>query len=173
VIILVLSFALAVVVAVSFRVTSANQESGGGAYVAEAAQTYWVWTGTEDRLVPSPAPATVSTTVSAPTVLPSAPTAWAINTPTVGHTAIRWIFQEKVTAPVNTEIENAFTIALTGASITIKTYVETQSTAPGTALLFSFFYDPGGFAPNFNPPRFVIESVQVTASQCASIGSCP
>ncbi len=157
------------VASAAFTVTNSTTEVGGGNYHATNGIAYWTETSVGVSTVPGTLPTVLSATVTAPTVLAGAATTYAINTPTAGDLAHYWKFTEATTAPVNTEVELAFTVS-TGAGITqVTSYVETQATAPGAAIVFTLLYDLGSPASG----TITLNSVTEVSQQCSAVGTCP
>ncbi len=163
------SAVLGSVLAASAQVTSGTAERGQGAYVSETGQAYWTWRDSQIRVVPTPVPAAVSLLAAAPTRLPGAPTSYMINAGVAGATAVRWQFTEATTAPVSTELELRFAVGLSATAVHITAYVETQAAHIGAAIVFTFYWDAGAFAPG----TITIETIQATVLVCTSIGTCP
>ncbi len=157
------------VASAAFTVTNSTTEIGSGNYHGTAGITGWSETSVGVTTVPGTVPAVLSTTVGGPTVLPGAATTYAINAPTAGDLAHYWKFTEATTAPVSTELELAFTVS-TGTGITaVTSYVETQTTAPGAAIVFTLLYDLGSPAGG----TITLNSVTEVSQQCAAVGTCP
>lgn len=151
------------------QVTQGPVENSQGAYVAQAGLTYWTWHATILDTIPTPVPASASTTVAAPTVLPGAGTSYDINPSTAGAQAVRWQFSEGTTAPVSTEIELRFVAGLNGPSSSIRIYLETQTLPPVGALTFYLYWDAGAFPP----ASLTVETMQITVLACTAVGTCP
>lgn len=158
-------------VAASFSIGLGSTETGSGAYHPTTQLTYFAEVDSGVGVVPAPAPTTLSTTVGAPTVLPAAATNYGVNTATAGDVGQFWKFTEATTAPVNTELVLRFSVS-TGAGPTVTTvtaYVETQATAPGSAITFVLYFDLGAVSAGSITLNNVLEITQ----QCSAVGTCP
>ncbi len=145
---------------------------GEGVYVGTTNLAYWTQLGTFARQVPNPVPARVSTTVGAPTVLPGAGTIYMLNGGAAsGDNDVRFDFQEATSAPVSHEIEITFTIdaGLGGAPTVVTAYIETQASAPGSPITFTFLYDLGFGTPG----SLEVSTFKQVTQSCTAIGTCP
>jgi hypothetical protein len=160
------------VMAASFTVTVGNTENGGGTYHATSSLTYWTEASVGVATQPGTLPTALSTTLATPTVLAGAATNYAVNPPALNDLAHYWKFTEAVTAPINTELELAFTVS-TGAGPTITAvtvYVETQGAAIGTPITFALYYDLG--SPSSG--TITLNAVTEISQQCQVAGTtCP
>ena len=170
------AFALLAVVAgfsmaASFAVTQGPAIQGSGVYHGTNTITWWTDTSEAVAVQPTPLPTTLSTTVTAPTVLAAAAANYGVNAAVAGDVGQAWKFTEATSATANTELELAFTVS-TGTVPTVTTltvYVETQATIPGTATVFVFYYDLGSPAT----ATITLNSVMEIAQQCSAVGTCP
>jgi hypothetical protein len=144
-------------------------EQGQGTDVGEKTPAYWVWEAAQIWGMPAPLPPRISTTAATPTVLPAASASFRINPAIAGNTSIRWEFRETIAAPGSTELELRFTAGLTGAAVSITSYVETRPGVLPGALTFFLYWDAGAFTP----ARVTVETMQVTVLVCTSVGVCP
>lgn len=151
------------------QVTQGPVENSQGAFVSQQGTTYWTWAATILTVIPTPAPAAASTTVTAPTRLPAGGTSYVINPSTAGAEAVSWQFTEGTTSPVSTELEFRFVAGLSGPSSAIRIYLETQTVAPGVATTYLLYWDAGTFPPT----SLTIETMQVTVLACTAVGTCP
>ncbi len=157
-------------VAASFTVSQGTTETGGGAFHGTASLTYWTETSVGVGSEPSTLPTVISTTVGTPTVLASG-TSYAVNTPVATDVVHFWKFTEASGAPASTELELQFTVS-TGATPTITqvtSYIETQATSPGTAIVFEIYYDLG--SPSTG--TITLNSVTEISQVCSAVGTCP
>jgi hypothetical protein len=155
----------------SLTISQGATETGGGAYHGAAALSYWSETAVGIATQPSTLPTALSTTATGPTVLAGAATNYAINTPVTGDVAHYWKFTEAAGAPVSTEVEIQFSVS-TGTTVTVTSvtdYIETQGTAPGTAIVFTLYYDLG----NPSGGTITLDSVTQISQQCSGVGTCP
>jgi hypothetical protein len=158
-------------VAAAFTVQQGNTETGGGAYHGTSSLTYWTETSVGVGSEPSTLPAVISTTVGTPTVLGGAAANYAVNTPVATDVVHFWKFTEAAGAPVSTELELQFTVS-TGAGPTITqvtSFVETQATSPGAAIVFTIYYDLGSPASG----TITLNSVTEISQTCSAVGNCP
>jgi hypothetical protein len=146
-------------------------ETGGGNYVNTAALTWWTLSANPGAVgvVPAAVPASVSTTVTIPTVLPAAGTNYMVNTGTAGHIAQLMKFTEATTAVANTEIETLIVVNTGTGTTTVTMYVETQSTIPGTAQTFVFYIDVG----DASAATVTINYAEQISQPCSAVGTCP
>lgn len=149
---------------------SHQSETGQGVYASQSTVNGWTFLGLSRWSVPTPAPARLSSTVGAPTVLGGASGSYAMNAPTAGDPAVSWNYTEAALLPISTEYE--FTVKVgtsgTGGTTTLKVYAETQLLHL-TALSWEFFYDLGTGSSTALP----IDTIQITVQTCTSIGTCP
>ena len=158
-------------VAASFTISQGNTETGSGAYHGTSSITYWTETSVGVGSEPSTLPTVLSTTVATPTTLAGATANYAVNAPTATDVVHFWKFTEAAGAPVSTELELQFTVS-TGAVPTITqitSYVETQATSPGAAIVFVIYYDLG--SPSAG--TITLNSVTQISQQCSAVGTCP
>ncbi|MCI4363886.1 MAG: hypothetical protein L3K13_06265 [Thermoplasmata archaeon] len=155
----------------SITITS-QSETGNGDYTGANALNYWTETSVGLSGPPGVLPSTLSGTVGTPTVLAGASGNYGINTIVSGDTEQFFRFSETTSAPVNTEVEVIFTVntgAGAGTNVVTTTYIETQTSAPGSTLVFTLYYDLGSAAS----ANIILNSAQQTSVQCGSVGSCP
>jgi hypothetical protein len=170
-------FALGILLAASAlgsSLTFANlpSQKENSAYSSDTNLNYWTETFVEATTIPTGL-TVVSQTAAVPTRLASSPTPYSLKTgSTVGDAAIAIEFTEQINATVNTEIEIRFTIGeITGAVASVTVYVETQTTIPGGAQTYTFYYDEGASATSTT--NFLVQADNQQSLQCASVGSCP
>ncbi len=171
VVLLLVAFGIGYAVAASLTITNGAGENGSGVYHASSTSPAW-WSefSAGASTVPSGL-STLSATAGTPTVLAAASASYAINTPTAGDIGFLWKLQETTAATVNTELELIFQLNTGGGAGTltsVTSYVETQSSAPGSTLTFSVYFDLG--AGSSGP---IVQNVLVIWQQCASVGNCP
>jgi hypothetical protein len=161
---------LGLTAALGTQILHGANESGQGSEVTQHSVVYWSWDATVITVIPNRAPALVSHVVAAPTRLPRfVGTSYAINTPTVGQTAVAWTFTEATTAPRSVEFVITFVDGLAGPVSTIDAYLETSARAPLAALNFVFYWDAGAAAAT----GLAISTMTVTVQACTAIGVCP
>jgi hypothetical protein len=160
---------LGIAAAVGTQITPGPTETGQGAYVTEHALPYWVWHETALTTIPPFVPGRVSTTVTAPSVLPRGAASYTINAGVAGQTAIAWTFDETAGAPRLTEIAITFLDGLTPPATSVTIYVETNFAAPPGTVAYVFYWDAGTFTPG----GLDIETMTATALACPAIGTCP
>jgi hypothetical protein len=151
------------------QLSAGSAEVGGGADVGETGLAFWQWEATQLWLIPATVPPALSTSVVTPTRLPAAGTSYVVNAAAAGANAVRWEFHEGAGAPTSNEIELRLLVGLSGVTSSLRVYIETQTTAPRATLTFYLFWDAGGSTPS----ALTLESMQVDALLCASVGTCP
>ncbi len=157
--------------AASFTVTNGPGINGGGNYEATNAITFWTEASAGVAIIQTPVPATLSATITAPTVLAGAATTYSVNAATANDVGQFWKFTEAGGATASTELEIAFTVS-TGTGPTVTTviaYVETQTAPPAGATTFTIFYDLGSPAGG----TITLNSVSELSQQCSAVGTCP
>jgi hypothetical protein len=159
------------VMAASFAITQGTTETGSGVYHGTSALTYWTEASAGVATQPGVAPTALSLTVGTPTVLPAAATNYAVNAWTLNDIGHFWKFTEATSAPVSTEVELQIAVS-TGSPATVTNtavYIETQSTAIGSAVTFTLWYDLGSPAT----ATITLNSVTQVSEQCTAVGACP
>lgn len=155
----------------SLTISSGSSESANGNFESTNSIAWWTQSSVGLSSTPSTVPTSISTTAGSPTVLGATATSYLIGSGTAGDVAHFFKMSESTSAPVSTEIEIVFTIS-TGSTPTTTTstvYLETQSTAPGSALTFTLFYDLGSAGSG----TIVLNSVQEISQLCSAVGTCP
>jgi hypothetical protein len=151
---------------------SSNSETGNGDYTGATALSYWTETSVGLSGPPGALPTTLSGTVGTPTVLAGASGNYGVNTVVSGDTEQFFRFSETTSAPVSTEVEVSFTINTgsgSGTNAVTTVYIETQTSAPGSTLVFTLYYDLGSAAS----ANIILNSAQQTSVQCSAVGTCP
>ena len=166
VVVLVAGVALA-----ALTVTSTPFEALGN-YQANTSLNFWTETMVASTTIPSPAPHAVSTTVASPSTLPTSSTNYGLNAGTVGHAAVEYTYNLYANETAGTEIELTFTIGTqTGATVTVKGYVETPTgPAPGGTIVINFYYDLGTAAGSSS---LLVTTEDQTSQKCSAVGTCP
>jgi hypothetical protein len=159
--------ALLVGVALGATVIQGGTESGGGMAEQTSFLSWLAVNSVRADTIPGPIPASVSTSASSPTVLPSSNESFLLGTGHVSDSALRWDLQMS-SPPPSTEAEVTFEVvnATTGAVTIFSAFVESPSTPPSNTPLMSFYLDDG-------TESVVLAGETVVAQQCAGIGSCP
>lgn len=155
----------------SLRVVHGTAEHGGGTVVALGGLPPW-WTGNRvlATTVGTPVPTALNTTPSAPTVLPSANVTYLLNSGTSGAAGVAAGYLELPGPPAKTEVELAFTFAVTGGTAFLfKGYIETAAVGPTFPVLVRFLYVTG----SVSLVPLTVTSVTVTSQLCSAVGSCP
>jgi hypothetical protein len=131
----------------------------------------WKETGAVLSVTPTPKPAALGTAAGAPTRLAAAAAGYLLDAGTAGDTALAWSFSEAVGLGTNLEIELDFTIHWTrggtAEASTLTVYVETQATAIGAAVVFTFYFDAGAAT------GILFASEYALSQSCATVGACP
>jgi len=142
----------------------------GGNYAADNGISWWTVATNpiSVTIVPSSVPTAASTTVGTPTTLPATGQSYGVGTLTAGDIAQTFKFSEATSAATSTELEITFTLS-TSSVTTTTVYVETQSTAPGTAQTWVFYMDAGSAAS----ASVTINYAEQVSQQCSSVGTCP
>jgi hypothetical protein len=155
-------------------VTNSSQ-SGNGNYVGAGNIPWWSDANTPAaavKVIPSSGTSAVSVVQGTNTLLPSSATSYTVGTVTAGDIAEVLVFSELSSASLSTFFEVVFTLS-TGAGPTVTTttaYLETQATAPGGTILFTFYLDAGSASSS----SVTINSVQQISQLCGSTAaSCP
>jgi hypothetical protein len=159
------AFAIGFVFAAGITFTTGGAENGLGSSHTTTSPAWWSETsvGIGTQGVP---PTTLSSAVGTPTVLAAASASYDINTGTAGDWVHFWKFQETTGAPTSTELELQFTVVESSTTVQTTAYVETQTTAPGSTLTFTVYYDLGSATVTLN-------SVVEVAQTCSAVGTCP
>lgn len=155
----------------SLTINSGGTEAGNGNYETTSSISWWTQSTVGLAAFPSGSPTALSSAVATPTVLAASAQNYPINTGTAGDVAHYFKMTESTGAPTSTELEMVFSIS-TGSTPTITTvtvFLESQTSAPGSALTFTLYYDLGSAAS----ASIVLNSVQQISQQCSSVGSCP
>jgi hypothetical protein len=155
----------------ALTISQGPAESAGGNFESTNSIAWWSQASVGLTSVASPLPTQLATTSSSPTVLAATGQAYLINTGAAGDVAHFFKMTESTSAPVSTEIEVVFTVS-TGLSpviTTVTVFLESQSTAPGTAQTFVLEYDLG--SPT--SASIVLNSVEQISQQCTAVGTCP
>ncbi|MCI4342004.1 MAG: hypothetical protein L3K11_06525 [Thermoplasmata archaeon] len=151
---------------------NSGTETGNGNYTGATALNYWSESSVGLAGAPGALPSALSQSVAAPTVLAGASASYGVNTQTAGDTEQFFKFAETSAAPVNTEVEVVFTVntgAGAGSTTTVTVFVETQSSAPGSTLTFTLYYDLGSAAS----ANLILNNAQQVSQQCSAVGTCP
>lgn len=163
-------FASGYAVAAGLTIVNGTAENGSGVYhTATNSPPWWSESAVGFNLVPAGL-TTLSGSAAAPTRLAAASSSYAINGPTTSDVGHHWNFQETTAATVNTELELQFELATGGGGgYTLQTvFVETQTSAPGSTLTFTMWFDLG---TGDSSPR--ADNVQVIWLVCSAVGTCP
>ena len=158
----------------SLTVSNSTGSTGNGNYLSDSSLAYWGLSATNPTTVgvaPSGGLTAVSTTLATPSQLNGGGgTLYSVGTVTTGDIVQILRFSETTSAPLSTEVEINFSIS-TGSGLTTTTaYIETQASAPGSTLTYSFYLDAGSAASSSVMINYAIQISQ----QCSVLDTtCP
>jgi hypothetical protein len=148
-----------------------GNETAAGQGDATTYLTDWQQTGSLLGAVPAPLPAVLSAVNTAPTLLPTANTAYLVAAGIIGHEAAEWTFTESPGIGKSLEIEIDLQIqASVGAVVTTHAYtlyVETPAVALGATYTFTVYWDAGAAAGVTLVSQFALSQA------CVAVGTCP
>lgn len=155
----------------ALTIATGSPEGANGNYETTNGITWWTQSSVGLASTPGTVPTQLASSAASPTVLASAGQAYMANTGTSNDVAHFFKMTEATAAPTGTELEITFSVSTgtTPVVTTLTVYVETQASAPASALTFTIYYDLG----SASSASIVLNSVQQISQQCGAVGTCP
>jgi hypothetical protein len=169
--IVVLGALAGLISAKSFQMTSGPATIGQGSFgQARPVGLWWLPIRIAAVTLPATLPSTISVSSSKPVNLTATTPQFLVGSGTASASGFAFVVNETIAAPASQELEIVVKVSVNGTTpISIKGYVETQSTPPLGTLSFTFYFSPGAAST----AHLLIENLRFTSLSCISVGMCP